>query len=207
MFVVGDGLEIYSTNKKDYRIVKFPGTTPVKAIVSTMTRLRKEYKGMLEENFRKTMIDKINPKFMHVKYFDRLLPSHFNDADDSRTLASNKSKFKTYILNNNDKYIIAGIEEHKMNDKEPFATIRYSQGNFQLLNHKEFELFTLMKMPEDVVYVQSFIKSREAEAIVISLYSENTPEEVDRALWKKAEVYVMVLLGGLGKYDEGYDEL
>ncbi len=63
-----------------------------------------------------------------------------------------------------------------MNDKESFATIRYSQGNFQLLNHKEFELFTLIKMPEDVVYVQSFIKSREAEAIVVSLYSENTPD-------------------------------
>lgn len=26
-------------------------------------------------------------------------------------------------------------------------------------------------------------------------------------LWKRAELYVMVLLGGLGKYDDGYDEL
>ncbi len=81
--------------------MKFGGTTPLKSIFHTLTRLRKEYKGMLEENFRKTMIDKINPKFMHVKYFDRLLPSHFHDGDDSKTLSSNKSKFKSYILNNN----------------------------------------------------------------------------------------------------------
>lgn len=47
MFIVGDGLQIFSTNKKDYRIMKYAGTTPVKAIVHTMTRLRKEYKGML----------------------------------------------------------------------------------------------------------------------------------------------------------------
>jgi len=47
-----------------------------------------------------------------------------------------------------------------MNDKEPFATIRYSQGNFQLLNKKEFELFSIVKLPEDVVYVQSYIKSK-----------------------------------------------
>lgn len=84
------------------------------------------------------MIDKIDPKFMHVKYFNRLLPTHFHDGDDSRTLSSNKSKFRTYILGNNDKFIIPSIEEHKMNDKEPFATIRYSQGNYQLLNQKEF---------------------------------------------------------------------
>ena len=55
------------------------------------------------------MIDKINPKFMHIKYFDRLLPSHFRDGDESKTLSSNKAKFKTYILNNNEKYIISTI--------------------------------------------------------------------------------------------------
>lgn len=41
MFVSGDGLEIFSTNKKDYRITKFAGTTPIKAIFNIMTRLRK----------------------------------------------------------------------------------------------------------------------------------------------------------------------
>jgi hypothetical protein len=58
-----------------------------------------------------------------------------------------------------------------------------------------------MKIPDDVVYVQSFIKSREAEAIVVSFYSENTPGEIDKFLWKRAELYVMVLTGGLGRYD------
>ena len=54
---------------------------------------------------------------MHVKYFNRLLPSHFHDGDDSKTLSSNKSKFRSYVLGNNDKFIIPSIEEHKMNDK------------------------------------------------------------------------------------------
>jgi hypothetical protein len=63
------------------------------------------------------MIDEINPKFMHVKYFQRLLPSHFHDGDNSRTLNSNKSTFKTYILNDSHQYIISAIEEHKLNEK------------------------------------------------------------------------------------------
>ena len=42
----------------------------------------------------------------------------------------------------------------------------------------------------------------------MSCYTENNPkEEVDPCLWKKAEIYVMVLLGALGKYDEEYDQL
>jgi len=61
------------------------------------------------------MIDTIDPRFMHKKYYEKLVPSHFNDADDSITLNSNKSKFKTYILHKNEKYIINSIEEHKMN--------------------------------------------------------------------------------------------
>ncbi len=43
---------------------------------------------------------------------------------------------------------------------------------------------------------------------MISIYSENSKTvETDFHLWKRAELYVMVLLGGLSKYDEGYDEL
>ena len=43
---------------------------------------------------------------------------------------------------------------------------------------------------------------------MISIYSENSKtEETDLNWWKRAELYVMVLLGGLSKYDEGYDEL
>lgn len=55
------------------------------------------------------MIDSINPRFMHVKYYDKLLPSHFHDGDGSKTLSANKSKFKTYILHNNQNYIISAI--------------------------------------------------------------------------------------------------
>jgi hypothetical protein len=56
------------------------------------------------------MIDTIDPRFMHKKYYEKLVPSHFHDGDDSKTLNSNKSKFKTYILHKNEKYIINKIE-------------------------------------------------------------------------------------------------
>lgn len=90
--------------------MKSSGTTPIKSLVNTMTRLRKEYKSMLEESYKKTLIDKLDPKSIHVKYFDKLLPSHFHDGDDSTTLSSNKSTFRTYILNDNSKLIIPSIE-------------------------------------------------------------------------------------------------
>lgn len=92
-----------------------------------------------------------------------------------------------------------------MNDREPFATIRYNQGNYQLLNQKEFEMFSIVKLPEDVVFVQSYVKAKEGDGVVMSGYSAGV--NVDEKLWRRAEVYVMVLLGGLGRYDEEYDNL
>ena len=47
------------------------------------------------------MIDKINPEFMHAKYYEQLLPSHFHDGDGGRTLNQNKAKFKKYVLHKN----------------------------------------------------------------------------------------------------------
>ena len=81
-----------------------------------MVKLRKQYKGMLEETFHKTMIDEVDPEFMHEKYLDQLLPSHFHDGENSQVLSGNVNKFRKYILHKNAKYIINSIEEHKIND-------------------------------------------------------------------------------------------
>ena len=47
------------------------------------------------------MLDKIDPRFMHIKYYDKLLPSSFHAGVDSMTLEQNKKKFKRYILHTN----------------------------------------------------------------------------------------------------------
>lgn len=47
-FVEADTLEIYHTSRKDGRIFKIPGTTPLKTVYPTFVRMRKEYKSILE---------------------------------------------------------------------------------------------------------------------------------------------------------------
>lgn len=47
------------------------------------------------------MLDKVNPEFLHLKYFDKLIPSYFNDSNNSITLESNKHHFKRYVLHKN----------------------------------------------------------------------------------------------------------
>ena len=63
------------------------------------------------------MIDQMNPQYMHKKYFNQLLPTHFHDGDSCNILNSNKAHFKNYVLHKNDKYTISAIYEHKMNEK------------------------------------------------------------------------------------------
>ena len=84
------------------------------------------------------MIDEVDPEYMHEKYLDQLLPSHFHDGENSKILAANVNKFRKYILHKNAKYIINSIEEHKINDNEPFCTIRYADTNSQLFSKHEF---------------------------------------------------------------------
>ena len=47
-FVDGDIVEIFYTDYRHNRVAKSPGTTPVKMLFSTMLRMRKDYKSMLE---------------------------------------------------------------------------------------------------------------------------------------------------------------
>ena len=129
---------IFHTENKENRVSKVSGTTPLKSLYNTMVKLRKQYKGMLEETFHKTMIDEVDPEYMHEKYLDQLLPSHFHDGENSKILAANVNKFRKYILHKNAKYIINSIEEHKINDNEPFCTIRYADTNSQLFSKHEF---------------------------------------------------------------------
>jgi hypothetical protein len=69
LFVDGESLSIYQTSRKDGRIVKLSGLTPLKLIYPTFLRMRKEYKSLLEQNYNQKMLDKIDPEFMHRKYF------------------------------------------------------------------------------------------------------------------------------------------
>jgi hypothetical protein len=98
---------------------------------------------------------------MHLKYFDKLVPSHFHDGMENKNLHDNKYQFKRYILHTNKKYEIQQIEEHKMNHKEPFCLVKYTDGNCQLFNQLEFEVYSLAapsKLQEQMVFVQSYIK-------------------------------------------------
>jgi hypothetical protein len=69
LFVEGESLEVFQTNRKDGRVVKISGLTPLKLIYPTFLRLRREYKSLLEQSYNQQMLDKINPEFMHLKYF------------------------------------------------------------------------------------------------------------------------------------------
>ena len=80
------------------------------------------------------MLDKINPEFMHLKYYDKLLPSNFTEANNSNTLDQNKHHFRKYVLHNDSKFEIQALEEQKLNDKEPFCIVKFKDGNCQLLN-------------------------------------------------------------------------
>lgn len=64
-FIDADMLIVFSTEHRDNRFVKISGTTPSKSKYQTMVRLKASYKNMLEENFQKNMLDKIDPKYMH----------------------------------------------------------------------------------------------------------------------------------------------
>jgi hypothetical protein len=137
------------------------------------------------------------------------VPSHFHGGNDSRTLEGNKHQFKKYVLHNNKKYEIQQIEEHKINEKEPFCLIKYNDGNCQLLNQAEFEVFSLVPLPkmQEACFFQSYIKYKlETESIHFSeyTYTDKTSEE---ELDKLAEKEIMVLLGAINKYDDDYKDI
>ena len=71
LFIVGESFETFQTNRKNGRLVKLSGTTPLKSLYATMVRYRKEYKYMLEVNFNERMLESIDPEFMHLSYFGR----------------------------------------------------------------------------------------------------------------------------------------
>ena len=64
-----------------------------------------------------------------------------------------------------------------MNEKEPFCIVKYNDGNWQLFNQIQFEVYALLptnKLQSEIVFVQSYIKYKlEAEAIYFSQYTLN----------------------------------
>lgn len=48
LFVQGDALVIFQTNRHDNRIVKVAGNTPIKLLLSTFIRMRQNYKSIVE---------------------------------------------------------------------------------------------------------------------------------------------------------------
>lgn len=94
-----------------------------------------------------------------------------------------------------------------MNQKEPFCIVKYTDGNCQLFNQTQFEVYMLSspaKLQEEIAFVQAYIKYKlETQAIYYSEYTL-TPESLKEDVDKKAEREVMVLIGALNKFDEGY---
>lgn len=41
-----------------------------------------------------------------------------------------------YVLHKDKQLLIQSIEEHKINENEPFCTIRYKDGNMQLFSKR-----------------------------------------------------------------------
>lgn len=138
---------------------------------------------------------------------NQLLPTHFHDGFDSQKLRENKNKFKQYILHKNINYTIPGIEEHKLNDNEHFCIVNYNDGNSQLYTQREFQTLVVLKIPHDAVYVQSYIKEKkEVKNIYTSEYRQFSAD-LDLKLFDLAEVEVMVLIGGMDKYNDRYKDL
>jgi hypothetical protein len=175
-----------------------------------MVRMRREYKSQLEQSFNRRMYDKIEPGYMHLKYYDKLVPPHFHAGLDSALLEPNKSSFRHYVLHNSPKYEIASIEEHKMNEREPFCLVAYHDGNCQLLNQLEFQLFALQPLSniqQDTLFLQAYLNPRKQQhGFLFSDYSPAQPT-LEPALDQQAETEVMVLLGALNRYDEGYRDM
>ena len=97
-----------------------------------------------------------------------------------------------------------------MNDKQPFCIVKYNDGNCQLFNQVQFEVYTLQtmnKLMEQLVFVQSYIKYKlQTEAIYYSEYILG-PDTVKQPLDKRAQNEVMVLLGGLSKFQKGHIDI
>lgn len=192
--------------------MKLSGMTPLKLLYPTIVRMRREYKSQLEVSFNKKIYDKIDPSFMHSKYYEKIVPSSFHAGITSKVLERNKHHFQRYVLHKNSKYEISSIEEHKMNEKEPFSLVMYNDGNCQLLNQLELEIFTMQKQAtimEEVLFFQAYIKYKSGgEGILYSEYSyDHNQVDIDLEVDRRAELDVMMLLGGLGKYDEGYRDV
>lgn len=74
-----------------------------------------------------------------------------------------------------------------MNNTEAFCIVKYTDGNCQLFNQIQFELYmlgSLSKLEESTVYVQSYIKYKlETKAIYFSNYTltpHSTLTEIDK---------------------------
>ena len=57
IFLEGDNLEIFQTNRKDGRLIKLTNSISLKSMYPTAVRLRKEYKNILEETFNEKMLE------------------------------------------------------------------------------------------------------------------------------------------------------
>lgn len=73
---------------------------------------------------------------MHEKYINNVLPTYFNESESTSLLQQNKMKFKKYILHKDKKLLIQSIEEHKLNENEPFCIIKYNDGSMQLYSKR-----------------------------------------------------------------------
>lgn len=108
-FIDGELAEIFYTDYTENRIRKVQGTVPMKMLFGKLLRMRQKYKSMLEEGFRRSILDKIDPDFVHEQYMEQMLPSHFHNGEESTRLMANRSCFQKYVVHQNPKYILDSI--------------------------------------------------------------------------------------------------
>ena len=157
------------------------------------------------------MLAQVNPEKIHSKLFDKFVPSHFSEGHGAPFLDANRHNFKRYVLHKNDtQKITTSAEENRINDKETFGVIKFSDGTSQMFNQIEFEFYVIshqQKLTESIQYVQSYIKYRSEEDGIF--YSEYTlgPNSLDHKMDKETELEMMILLGGVDPYDETYKDI
>ena len=74
---------------------------PLRTMFQVMLRLRKKYKWMLGENYKKKLMKTIDPSFMHEKYLNHVVPTYYTKGD----LMDRKSKNleQNFVIHKNAK--------------------------------------------------------------------------------------------------------
>lgn len=73
-------MQVFHTEPKENRVYKLAGVHPARSMYQVMIKLRKKYKWMLGEMYKKKLVKNLDPGFMHEKYLNNVIPTRLNKA-------------------------------------------------------------------------------------------------------------------------------